>query len=64
MFEQLSQLELLVLAAKLRTAKRQALRAALHSRSPHEIWDMIGLGRHLSDLGGDVDWALAYYWGR
>jgi hypothetical protein len=52
---------LLVLSSKLRTAKSRALRAAMHSRSMAEIWDMIRVSNDLTDLGEDVSRALARY---
>jgi hypothetical protein len=60
-FDQLTMLELLVLAAKLHGGQRRARRAALRSRSVRQIWDMISLSNHLADLGDDVSRALARY---
>jgi hypothetical protein len=58
-FEQLTTLELLVLATKLRAGTRRARRAALRSRSPRQIWDMVRLSYSLAGLGDDVSQALA-----
>jgi hypothetical protein len=60
-FDQLTMLELLVLAAKLHGGQRRARRAALRARSVRQIWDMIRLSNHLADLGDDVSRALARY---
>ncbi len=57
-FEELSRLELLVLSAKLQNGSCRARQAALRSRSFPEIWAMIRLSNHLSDLGQDVNQAL------
>lgn len=57
-FEGLSKLELLVLSAKLRNGSCRARQAALRSRSFPEIWAMIRLSNHLSDLGQDVNHVL------
>ena len=60
-FDQLTMLELLVLAAKLHGGQRRARQVALRSRSARQIWDMIRLSNHLADLGDDVSRALARY---
>lgn len=57
-FEELSRLELLVLSAKLQNGSCRARQAALRSRSFPEIWAMIRLSNHLSDLGQDVNQVL------
>ena len=57
-FEGLSRLELLVLSAKLRNGSHRARQAALRSQSFPEIWAMIRLSNHLSDLGNDVNHVL------
>jgi hypothetical protein len=44
---------------KLRTGKRRALQAAMRSRSMPEIWEMIRLTNDLTELGDDVNRALA-----
>jgi hypothetical protein len=58
---QFAYLELLVLSSKLRSGKRRALRAAMHSRSMAEIWDMIRVSNDLTDLEDDVSQALGRY---
>jgi hypothetical protein len=57
-YEALSRLELLVLSAKLQNGSCRARQAALRSRSFPEIWAMIRLSNHLSDLGQDVNLVL------
>jgi hypothetical protein len=57
-FERLSRLELLVLSAKLRNGSCRARQAALRSRSFPEIWAMIRLSNHLTDLGHEVNHLL------
>lgn len=58
-YTQLTHLELLALSTKLRTGKRRALQAAMRSRSMPEIWEMIRLTNDLTELGEDVNRALA-----
>ncbi len=57
-FEELSRLELLVLSAKLQNGSGRARQVALRSRSFPEIWAMIRLSNHLSDLGQDINQVL------
>ncbi len=47
-----------MLSAKLQNGSCRARQAALRSRSFPEIWAMIRLSNHLSDLGQDVNQAL------
>jgi hypothetical protein len=58
-YKQLTHLELLTLSTKLRAGKRRALQAAMRSRSMPEIWEMIRLTNDLTELGEDVNRALA-----
>jgi hypothetical protein len=58
-YKQLTQRELLTLSTKLRTGKRRALQAAMRSRSMPEIWEMIRLTNDLTELGEDINRALA-----
>ncbi|HEY1639433.1 MAG TPA: hypothetical protein VGG35_01995 [Streptosporangiaceae bacterium] len=58
-FDRLTRLELLVLASRLHDGRRQARLAALRSRSPLVIWDMIRLSQHLADIEYEVGLVLA-----
>ena len=58
-YKRLTQRELLASSTKLRTGKRRALQAAMRSRSMPEIWEMIRLTNDLTELGDDVNRALA-----
>jgi len=61
-FDQLTWREMVVLASKLRAGQRRALKVARHSRSLHEIWDMIRLINELTGVADDVNRALARSW--
>jgi hypothetical protein len=64
-FDRLTVLELTALSVRLRRGRNRARQAALRSRSPLEIWDMVKLGALLAGLEDEVIQALArHYSGR
>jgi hypothetical protein len=61
MFDRLTMLELLVLAAKLRAGRIAARDGALRCRSLPAAWKMIRLSNSLAELEHDVFRALTRY---
>ena len=61
LFDPLTRLELLVLAAKLREGRISARRGALRCRSLPAAWNMIRLTCSLADLEDEINQALARY---
>jgi hypothetical protein len=61
-FDRLTMLELTALSVRLRRGRNRARQAALRSRSPLEIWDMIRLSCLLVDLEHEVIQALARHY--
>jgi len=52
---QLTWSELLILDTMLRRARRRAFRAAAHSGSLRQAWDLIKIVNDLADVADDVD---------
>ena len=64
-FDRLTMLELTALSARLRRGRHRARQAALRSRSPVEIWDLVRLSSLLASLENEAIQALArHYYSR
>lgn len=61
LFDPLTRLELLVLAARMHEGRILARRGALRCRSLPAVWNMIRLSNSLADLEDEVNQALARY---